>query len=428
MILGRTATISRSKIQSITCLSKLSYRSIGNAAVPKFPFSRPYGVEPPIEYAQLRVNTPVSKVELWDGSHVWLVTKHKDVCDVLTDERLSKIRTRPGFPEMNAGGKAAAKNRPTFVDMDPPDHGRQRGMVAPTFTPEIAEEMRPLIQKTVDEMLDIMVQKGCKEPVDLVPNFSLPVPSRMIYSILGIPMEDLEYLTTCNAIRTNGSATASQASNASNDLLQYLGKVTDKKITNPSNDLISRLVVEQLRPGHLTREDVVQIAFLMLVAGNATMVNMINLGVVTLLQHPKQLNEFKKDPSLAKGLVEELSRFHTASAMATRRVATVDIMLNGQLIKAGEGIIASNQSANRDEDVFVHPDSFDIHRPTGPQLGFGYGVHRCVAESLARAEMEIALTSLFQRLPNLKLAIPFSEIKYTCPTADVGITELPIVW
>jgi nitric oxide reductase len=116
--------------------------------------------------------------------------------------------------------------------------------------------------------------------------------------------------------------------------------------------------------------------------------------------------------------------------MATRRVAKVDIMLGGKHIKAGEGIIASNQSGNRDEEVFPDPDTFNMHRKRGTEeaLGFGWSAHRCVAEGLARAELEIVFATLFQRLPNLKLSIPFSNIKYSPPTKDVGITELPVVF
>ncbi|OBT60728.1 hypothetical protein VE03_09817 [Pseudogymnoascus sp. 23342-1-I1] len=400
------------------------------AGTPKFPFSRPRGAEPADEYAILRANEPVSKVELWDGSHAWLVVKHKDICSVLTDQRLSKQRNRPGFPELDQGGKEAAKRKPTFVDMDKPDHMKQRGMVEDIFSREAINRMRPSIQNTVDTLLDDMIKDGCKNPVDVVENLALPVASYTIYRILGVPFEDLKFLTQQAAIRSNGSATATAASQANQELLDYIGKLVDMRLSEPNGDLISKLVTEQLVPGNIQRDDAVQMAFLMLVAGNATMVNMINLGIVTLFENPSQLADLKKAPSLAPIFVEELCRFHTASALATRRVAKVDITLGGKVIKAGEGIIAATQSGNRDADVFHNPDTFDMYRKRGVEsaFGYGYGDHRCVAEWLARAELEIVFSTLFQRLPNLKLAIPLDEVKYSPPERDVGITGLPIIW
>lgn len=174
-------------------------------------------------------------------------------------------------------------------------------MIAPSFSPEAAESLRPHIQKTVDSLLDEMIKAGCEKPVNLVDAFSLPLPSyvsfscfaiithsmltshnislplQIIYGILGVPQKDLAYLTTQAAIRTNGSATALESSKANQSLLDYLGNLVEVKKKEPGDDLISTLIREQMAPGRIGKEDVVQLAFLMLVAGNATMVTMINV-------------------------------------------------------------------------------------------------------------------------------------------------------
>lgn len=396
--------------------------------MPHFPFARPHDYEPPVENAELRHNAPVSKVNLFDGSEAWIVMKHKDVCEALRSEVLSADRRTPGYPEIHESGKKASEARPTFVNLDNPAHKTQRNMLEPAFTPEAVEKLRPMMQRTVDSVLDKMISEGCKEPVDLVDKFCTPIPTQIVYRILGVPEEDIEGLSHDSEIRSSTSRNAAETSN--HNLQEYMHKLVDKRIEKPENDLISKLVVEQYKPGHLEKEDVGNLAFLVLVAGNAALINSIALGVLTLQQHPAQLDELKKDPSLAPKAVNEILRYHTASALNSRRVAKEDIKIGGQHIQQGEGVICSVQSADRDEAFYDHPDNFDIHRSqaTNEMVGFGYGPHRCQAEWLSRVELEIVFATLFKRLPKLKLAAKPEDLPYTPPTQNVGITELPVLW
>ncbi|KXZ42279.1 hypothetical protein GPECTOR_169g183 [Gonium pectorale] len=401
-----------------------------NEDLPSFPFARPHGLEPPAEYGDMRRRCPVSPARLFDGSRVWLVTKHKDVCEALKDDRFSKVRTHPNFPELSAGGKAAAVSgrAPTFVDMDPPQHTKYRGMVEHAFSREASEALRPSIRRHVDSLIDAMVAHG--PPADLNEAFAMQLPFRVMFDMLGVPPEDAPFLTSNVAARSSGSSTAKDAAAAADDLVRYMEKLVRSKEDKPGDDLVSQLVVRQLRPGHMTREELVQTAFLLLVAGNATVATQINLGVITLLQHPDQLAAMKADPRvMVPKAVEEILRYHTGSSYALKRVAKQDVQVDGQLVREGEGVIALNQSANRDEDVFRSPDTFDIRREPNPQLGFGYGTHVCVAEWLSRVELQEALEALFVRLPGLKLAVPESQIAFSDPRRDVGVAgQLPITW
>ena len=212
------------------CICKRKAMTSNTCEIPSFPMERTLPLRPPAEYTKFRKESPIIKAKIWDGSLVWLVTRHADVHTILTDPRFSKVRTHPGFPETGPGGKAAAHaTKPTFVDMDPPEHTRHRSMVHQDFTFDKVESMRPQIQQIVDELIDNLIEKGKSESIDLLSSFAMPVPTLIIYKMLGIPYEDHEFLDKCNSIRTNGSATSAESSAASQDLMNYLSQLVNNK-------------------------------------------------------------------------------------------------------------------------------------------------------------------------------------------------------
>ncbi|KAJ9618995.1 hypothetical protein H2203_008811 [Taxawa tesnikishii (nom. ined.)] len=390
-----------------------------NADLPHFPFARENGYEPSPVNARLRHDAPISKTKLFDGSEAWMVMRHKDICTALDSDKLSADRRVDGYPEIHPGGSKAKESNPTFVNLDDPEHAKQRAMLQSRFDPEAVEKMRPMMQETTNEILDELVKKGGKDkPVDLIEEFATPLPTQIIYKMLGVPEKDVGELSTDSDVRTGTSRDAAESANK--HLQEYMSKLVDQRIEKPEDDLISKLVVEQ--------DDITTLAFLVLTAGNAALINSIGLGVLTLLQHPDQLEELKRDPNLAPAVVNEVLRFHTASALNSRRVAKEDMTIGGQHIKKHEGVICSVQSGDRDEEKAPNPDEFDIHRkvPYEDILGFGHGPHRCQGEHLSRAELEIAFGTLFQRVPNLKLAVKESELEWTPATQNVGVKELPV--
>jgi cytochrome P450 len=162
--------------------------------------------------------------------------------------------------------------------------------------------------------------------------------------------------------------------------------------------------------------------------GHETTANMIALGTLSLLTNPDQKDALVADPSLVRNTVEEMLRFHTIVHYNGPRVALEDVEVGGTLIKKGEGVLALITAANRDPKAFADPDKFDIHRPALHHVAFSYGVHQCLGQPLARAELQIVFSTLFQRLPTLRLAVPVEEIKFRYDAFVYGVDALPVEW
>ncbi|EME62570.1 cytochrome P450 [Amycolatopsis decaplanina] len=392
---------------------------------PSFPAARAAGCpfDPPPAIRSLQEETPLARVRLWDDSTPWLVTRYADQRKLLSDPRVSADITRPGYPSPTPlrGGAIS------FILMDDPEHARLRRMVTAPFTIKRVEAMRPGVQEIVDDLIDEML--AGPNPADLVTAFALPVPSLVICQLLGVPYADHDFFQDKSNVLINRETGPEAKAAAGAALSEYLDELIGEKLEKPGEDLLSGLT-ERIRTGELTRQEAAQMGVLMLIAGHETTANMITLGTLALLEHSDQLALLREtdDPKLVASAVEELLRYLHITHNGRRRVAVEDIEIAGQVIRAGEGIILANDIGNRDPDVFPDPDRLDLRRDSRRHVAFGFGVHQCLGQPLARMELQVVYSTLYRRVPTLRLATELSEIKFKHDGSVYGVYELPVTW
>ncbi|MER5737633.1 MULTISPECIES: cytochrome P450 [unclassified Streptomyces] len=390
-----------------------------------FPQSRSCPYHPPAAYDPLREDRPLSRVTLWDGREVWFVTGHRAARALLADRRLSTDSTHPDFPIPTERAQALrSRRRAALLGWDDPEHNVQRRMLIPSFSLKRTEALRPRIQATVDRLLDAMEAAG--PTAELVSAFALPVPSIVICDLLGVPYEDHAFFEEQSRRLLRGP-TAEDIEDALARLEGYLGDLIDGKRAEPGEGVLDDLVARQAHEGGPDREELVQLATILLVAGHETTANMISLGTYTLLRHPEKLARLREDPSLLPAAVEELLRF-LSIADGMLRVAREDLEIEGTVIRAGDGVVFSTSLINRDGTVYADPDALDWERTARHHVAFGFGIHQCLGQNLARAELEIALGTLLRRLPGLRLAAPAEEIPFKPGDTIQGMLELPVAW
>ncbi|MER5748735.1 cytochrome P450 [Streptomyces sp. NPDC002088] len=390
-----------------------------------FPQDRSCPYHPPTAYDPLRADRPLARVTLYDGRQAWLVTGHGLARTLLADPRLSTDRTRPGFPATTPRFAAVRDRRTALLGVDDPQHHTQRRMLVPSFTVRRAAALRPDIQRIVDERIDAMIAQG--PPAELVKAFALPVPSTVICALLGVPYADHDFFEEQSRRLLRGPEVA-DVLDGRERLEAYLGDLIDRKQKEPPGPgVLDDLVHQQLSDGAVDREELIALGIILLVAGHETTANMISLGTYTLLRHPGRLAELRADPALLPAAVEELMRM-LSIADGLLRQAVEDIEVAGTTIRAGDGVLFSTSVINRDETAYPEPDILDFERSARHHVAFGFGIHQCLGQNLARAELEIALRTLFDRLPGLRLAAPADEIPFKPGDTIQGMLELPVTW
>jgi cytochrome P450 len=244
-----------------------------------------------------------------------------------------------------------------------------------------------------------------------------------------VPYEDHEFLQRNAVIGVGRYATAEQSIAAARALGGHLCRLLQARADDPRDDVLSELG-QRVKAGELTASEATQIGTGLMIAGHETSANMIGLGTLALLEHPDQLAVLRDsdDPATIAAAVEELLRYLTIIHGGQRRVAKEDIAIGDVVIRAGEGIIIELASANRDPRAFPEPDRLDLRRSASHHHAFGFGIHQCIGQQLARVELQVVFGTLFRRVPTLRLATTLDEVAFKHDRLAYGIYELPVTW
>ena len=396
------------------------------SVTPEWPFERTCPLSPPPKLAELRQNNPVSQVNLWNGDPAWLVTRYRDVRALLGNHaQLSSDTSRPGFPQSSETVSAMREQQKVFVRMDPPKHDQHRLMLTADFMVKHVRALRPYLEELLEERFAEM--ERLPKPVDLVRVLALPVPANIIVQILDLPHELSEFFLDRVDRWMSLDSSPDESRAAGQDVIDYFDGLIAERRENLGNDLVSRLIRDHVDSGELTGSELQHMLHLLLVGGFDTTANMIALGTLVFLENPDQMAEIRTNPELVQGAVEELLRYLSVAHHVGFRLAIDDVEVGGKCIHAGDGVIAPIMAANRDPEIFADPDRFDIHRDARGHLAFGYGVHQCLGQALARVELQAVFSKLFQRFPNLSLAVPMEQLRFK-NALIYGVEELPVTW
>ena len=389
------------------------------------PLRRPFSE--PAAYAEARAQEPISKVRLPDGGEAWLLTKHQDARAVLVDRSFSSDRLHPHYPLVLLAGRPAAAQGKSMVTLDGQEHADARRSVLGEFTANRLKALRPAIQAVVDRCIDDLLASSSRG-ADLVSMLSLPVPSIVICTMLGVPYEDHDLFQNCSSAMFKDSTSPEDRLKAIQDIRTYLRGLVEHKIVEPGDDLISRQIQARRSAGSIDAQEIVTLCALLLVAGHETTANMISLGSLALMENPEQAALVRNSPDRTPPAVEELLRFFSITDLVAGRVAIRDTEISGVSIRAGEGVIPSTLAANWDETVFESPGKIDFSRSERHHIAFGFGPHQCLGQNLARIELQVVFDTLLRRIPDLRLAVPVDELRFKDDGPVYGLYELPVTW
>jgi cytochrome P450 len=385
-------------------------------------------------FAEVRARGPVHHVTLADGHDAWLVVHYDEARALLNDARLSK-NMQAAFAsgdDVLAEGLPGPELARHMLAVDPPDHTRLRRLVSAAFSVRRIEQLEPHIQRVVDELLDGIAARGPDAVVDLVGTFAFPLPFTVICELLGVAEDERDRLgaeLVALLAPTSTPAQRERAQRASDAVVSMLRGLVASKEHAPGDDLVTALIDARDGDERLDQGELMSTIFQLIVAGHDTTTSLVGNSVVALLRHPDQLAELRAEPDHIGAAMEELLRYDAPVPHSTFRYAIEPVDVGGVTIPAGAQVIVSLASANHDATHFADPESLSLDRADVRHLAFGHGAHFCLGASLARLEARIALASLLARFPELRLAVPDTDLHWGHGDGLVlrGLSELPIV-
>ncbi|MEV0413692.1 cytochrome P450 [Streptomyces sp. NPDC050448] len=377
-------------------------------------------------YARLRAAGPVHHVEVTAAEYAptLLVVGYEEARQALNHPGLSKDWSSSG---VLPGVKATVANS-NMLETDPPQHTRLRRLVAREFTARRVQAMRPRVQQITDELLDAMAARP-QRTGDLIKALAFPLPMTVIGELLGVPDLDRERFSYWSK-EVLAPTSLTPSTTAHQKLGEYLTELVEAKAEDPGEDLLSALIRTRDEDGDaLSSEELIGMAFLLLIAGHETTVNLISNGTRALLAHPDQLAALRADyDGLLDGAIEEMLRYDGPVQNTTYRYAREDMEIGGTAIPAGATVLVSLAGADRDPERYENPDTFDIRRAPQGHLAFGHGLHFCIGAPLARMEGRIAIRGLLERFPDLAEDPAGDPPTWIGASLIRGVTRLPVRW
>ncbi|WP_030684546.1 cytochrome P450 [Streptomyces sp. NRRL B-1347] len=388
------------------------------------PWARTHQFDPPAVFDALRAERPLARMTYPDGHEGWIATGHEVVREVLGDPRFSHSTEIGHFPVTHQG--QLVPNHPKipgmFIHMDPPDHTRYRRLLTGEFTVRRASRLKARVEAVAAEQIDVMRAHG--SPADLVETFARPLVLRVLSELVGLPYDEREHYEHAPTLLHDPDANPQEVAAAFEKAGAFFVEVIERKRKNPGDDLLSRLTAD----GQLTTEELCNIVVLLLFAGYETTESALSVGVFALLHHAEQLAVLRADPEKLDTAVEELLRYLTVNQYHTYRTALEDIELNGETVKKGDTVTVSLPAANRDPAKFTCPEKLDIGRDTAGHVAFGYGIHQCLGQNLARVELRAGIAALLGAFPDLRLAVATDEVPLRLKGSVFAVKGLPVSW